>query len=51
MSDWVAEARRYGEGFAAWRLAIDRDISCSVAEGGEFRCRVAGRPCTIDQVP
>ncbi len=51
MSDWIAQARNFGEGFVAWRLAIDRDFSCRRDADATFSCRAAGRPCMIDQVP
>lgn len=48
MQNWMGKARAFGEGFTAWRLAIQRSLQCKSSADG-FRCAAAGRPCRIFQ--
>ena len=51
LESWVARARRHGDGYTRWGIAWNRQLDCSRTDGGLFRCKAAGRPCTISQVP
>ncbi len=51
MTLWVEAAGQHGPAFTAWRLAIDKSLSCSKLADGMYRCQVLARPCGVTQVP
>jgi hypothetical protein len=42
---WRAKATELGPEYQAWRLSIDRSLSCSTAATGVV-CRAGARPCS-----
>ena len=50
LQQWVAEARRIGDGFTRWQLSAGRAIQCARVPAG-FLCRASGAPCTISHSP
>lgn len=50
LDGWVGEARKLGEAFTAWRLALDKGIACKTSATGIF-CVASARPCGISQLP
>ena len=51
MTLWIAAASKRGPAFTAWRLAIDKSLSCMKLPDGMHRCQVLARPCGVSQVP
>lgn len=51
MALWIDAAGKQGPAFTAWRLAIDKSLSCLKLPDGTHRCQVLARPCGISQVP
>lgn len=47
---WASEARRLGEAYTSWRLAVDRSVLCEKAGQG-YRCRASATPCGISNNP
>lgn len=48
---WKAQAESLGTGFGAWRLAIDKVLTCKPEAEGKLICVANARPCTIEQAP
>jgi len=51
MSSWVATATKRGPAYGAWRLAVDKSLSCLKLPSGTYRCQAMARPCGISQKP
>jgi hypothetical protein len=51
MVAWIASAERLGPAFGAWRLALDKSLSCLKLPDGTHRCQAMARPCGVSQVP
>ena len=51
MALWIDAAGKQGPAFTAWRLAIDKSLSCLTLPTGMHLCQVLARPCGISQVP
>jgi hypothetical protein len=51
MAEWIQRATKLGPAFAAWRLAIDKSLSCLKLPDGTHRCQAMARPCGISQAP
>jgi hypothetical protein len=51
LESWVSQAKRYGEQYARWGIAWNRQLECARTDAGLLRCKAVGRPCTIQQVP
>src|SRR5256885_1644568 len=51
LESWLSRAGKYGEQYARWGIAWNRQLDCARSEAGLFRCKAVGRPCAIRQVP
>jgi hypothetical protein len=51
MTGWIESAGKLGPAYSAWRLAIDKSLSCLKLADGTHRCQAMGRPCGIAQAP
>lgn len=51
MTGWIESASKLGPAFSAWRIAIDKSLSCRLLADGTHRCQAFARPCGISQVP
>ena len=51
MAGWLAQARKFGEGYTRWQLADKRRTFCAKTAAGGHACAVSGAPCTISQAP
>ena len=43
-------AELHGPGYGAWRLAINKSLSCSRQSDGRYVCEAFGAPCVLQQV-
>jgi hypothetical protein len=50
LADWIAQARKLGEGYTRWQIAFNRRFDCQPAPPG-VSCQAIARPCMIKQVP
>jgi hypothetical protein len=51
MASWIEGASKLGPAYSAWRLAIDKSLSCLKLADGTHRCQALARPCGITQTP
>jgi hypothetical protein len=51
LESWVSRASRYGDRFARWGIAWNRQLDCARSDTGLFRCKAVGHPCAVRQVP
>jgi hypothetical protein len=51
MAGWIESASKLGPAYSAWRLAIDKSLSCLKLADGTHRCQALARPCGIAQAP
>jgi hypothetical protein len=51
IAGWIESASKLGPAYSAWRLAIDKSLSCQQLADGTHRCQVLARPCGIAQAP
>lgn len=48
---WVKAARKAGDEYVSWRLALTKSLTCTPATDRGVVCEARGIPCTIMQAP
>lgn len=48
---WVKAARKAGDEYVSWRLALTKSLTCTPAADKGVVCEARGIPCTIMQAP
>jgi hypothetical protein len=53
LAAWVAAAGRHGPAFTAWRISLDRSLTCQpqASSKAPFVCEARAKPCGISQTP